>query len=300
MNQNQQRQLDQRRFSSFLLLAFLLGLLGYLLASPQPLLAAAQIQAGRTPTSAFLQLGDQILLHQPGFHLSKPKYSPDGRWLAVTVTSSGTGTAFLAEIYLFDANEGVQIARFKGYSPVWSGDSLQLTFENADGVGIYDLPTRQWRQLIFAPRSSEDTLAITMPQQPLAYPATIRVSHHPSNGCRDVANGQIDVIPFETYEPQVVPAEVPASWPAAALEAMAVAARTYAWRQILVGRPDYDVTDWANFQMMCPDRYPSTDAAVAATAGQYLTAKEDVARLPILAMYSAENGHPTLTNPNVT
>lgn len=298
--QNLQRQLGQQRFSLPLLLAFLFGLASYLLATPRPVLAASQTQTGRTPTTAFLQLGDQILLDQPGFHLSKPQPSPDGRWLAVTVTPSGAGTAFLAEIYLFDANDGAQLARFKGYSPVWSNDSQALTFENAEGTGRYDLATQQVQQLVYAPRSSEDALEITMPQQPLAYPTTIRVAHHPSNGCRDVADWQVDVIPFETYVAQVVPAEVPASWSAAALEAMAVAARTYAWRQILVGRPDYDVTDWANFQMMCAERYPSTDAAVAATAGQYLTAKQEQTGLPISAMYSAENGHPTLTNPNVT
>ncbi len=299
-SQNQQRHVEQYRFALPLLLAFLVGLAGYLLATPQPVLAADQIQTGRTPTTAFLQLGDQILLEQPGFHLSKPQRSPDGRWLAVTVTPSGAGTAFLAEIYLFDTNDGTQIARFKGYSPVWSNDSQQLTFENAQGIGGYDLVAQRFQQLVFAPRSSEDALEITAPPQPLAYPTTIRVAHHPSNGCREVADGQVDVIPFETYVAQVLPAEVPASWPAAALEAMAVAARTYAWRQILVGRPDYDVTDWANFQMMCPDRYPSTDAAAAATAGQYLTAKQEQTGLPISAMYSAENGHPTLTNPNVT
>ncbi|MFZ4662471.1 MAG: OmpL47-type beta-barrel domain-containing protein [Caldilineaceae bacterium] len=299
-SQNQQRHVEQYRFTLPLLLAFLVGLAGYLLATPQPVLAADQIQTGRTPTTAFLQLGDQILLEQPGFHLSKPQRSPDGRWLAVTVTPSGAGTAFLAEIYIFDTNNGAQLARFQGYLPLWSSDSQQLTFENAEGIGGYDLATQRFQQLVFASRSREDALELTASQQPLAYPTTIRVAHHPSNGCRDVADGQVDVIPFDTYVAQVVPAEVPASWPAAALEAMAVAARTYAWRQILVGRPDYDVTDWANFQMMCPDRYPSTDAAAAATAGQYLTAKQEQTGLPISAMYSAENGHPTLTNPNVT
>lgn len=298
--QNKQRHANRRRLPLPIFFIVLFAVACYLLVSPQPVQAAAQIQTGHTPTTAFLQLDGQLLLDQPGFHLSKPQLSPDGRWLAVTVTPSGAGTAFLAEIYLFDANDGAQIARFKGYSPVWSHDSLQLTFENAAGVGVYDLPARQWQQLILAPRSSEDALAITMPPQPLVYPTTIRVAHHPSNGCRAVADWQVDVIPFETYVAQVVPAEVPASWPAAALEAMAVAARTYAWRQILVGRPDYDVTDWANFQMMCADRYPSTDAAVAATAGQYLTAKQEQTGAPISAMYSAENGHPTLTNSNVT
>ena len=297
---NKQQQLYQHHPTWRILVVLSFWVAYSLFTSPLSVQAAAQIQTGHTPTTALLQLGDQILLDEPGFHLSQPRLSPDGHWLAVTLAPLGAGTHLFAEIYLFDAGDGAQIARFPGYSPTWHADSRQLTFENADGVGVYDLAARRWQQTVFAPRSSNDAFVITTPQLPLAYPTTIRVAHHPSNGCRDVADWQVDVIPFEEYVARVVPAEVPASWPAAALEAMAVAARTYAWRQILVNRPDYDVTDWANFQMMCAERYPSTDAAAAATAGQYLTAKQELAGVPISAMYSAENGHPTLTNNNVT
>lgn len=268
--------------------------------APRLAWAKTQIQTGTTPTTAFLQLGDQIVLDQPGYHLSKPQSSPDGRWLAVTIVPSGAGTAHLAVTYLFDANTGVLVVRLPGYAPTWSPDSRLLKVQNNAGTAAYDLLVHRFEQVRAVPRQSDDTLLSTMPQGPLVYPQTIRVAHHPSNGCREVADWQVDVLPFETYVARVVPAEVPASWPAAALEAMAVAARTYAWRQLLVGRADYDVTDWANFQMMCDARYPSTDAAVTATAGQYLTAKAELPGVPISAMYSAENGHPTLTNPNVT
>lgn len=276
------------------------GLFYAVMTTPQLAWAKAQIQTGTTPTSAFLQMGDQILLDQPGYHLSKPQWSPDGRWLAVTTVPSGAGTVSLAETLLFDANDGTQLARLAGYAPTWAGDSRVLYLQNPEGTGAYDLVERRFTQETFAPRHSDDALLLAVPQLPLAYPQTIRVAHHPSNGCRDLPDWQVDVMPFEEYVARVVPAEVPASWPAAALEAMAVAARTYAWRQILVGRPEYDVTDWANFQMMCADRYPSTDAAASATAGQYLTAKNELPGVPISAMYSAENGHPTLTNANVT
>ncbi|MBX3015046.1 MAG: hypothetical protein KF832_26235 [Caldilineaceae bacterium] len=262
--------------------------------------AELQIQSGTTPTVAFLQLGDRILLDRPGFHLSRPLQSPDGRWLAATLVPSGAGTAALAETYLFAMADGTEQARLPGYSPRWSADSQQLTLETETATLVYQLATQQLEQVSIRAARNDELADWAQSQQPLAYPETIRVAHHPSNGCRDVADWQVDVIPFETYVAQVLPAEVPASWPAAALEAMAVAARTYAWRQILVGRPTYDLTDWANFQMMCLDRYPSTDAAVTATAGQYLTAKNEMPGLPISAMYSAENGHPTLTNPNVT
>lgn len=120
-------------------------------------------------------------------------------------------------------------------------------------------------------------------------PRYIRVQHDPRNPCRQAKAGQIDVIPFEEYVARVLPAEMPAGWPPAALQAQAIAIRTYAWYQILQNKPDFDVTDWTDFQVMCDDRYPSTDQAVAATAGQALFFNG----LPILAMYSAQNGHPT-------
>ena len=131
------------------------------------------------------------------------------------------------------------------------------------------------------------------------YPTTIRVRHHPQNSCRTVPADQIDTIPFEEYVARVLPSEVPASWEPATLQAQAVAIRTYAWRQILAERDQYDVSDWIDFQNMCDERTPATDAAVTATAGQYLSAISDPQHLPIVAMYSAENSHPTLTNPNV-
>lgn len=283
-----------------MLWSFLVWALLNLLLPPRVALAEAQIQTGTTPTTAFLQLGDQVLLDQPGFHLSKPTLSPDGRWLAVTMVPTGADTAAFATIYLFDRNSGEQFARLPGHSPTWVTDQPQLNFESATSAYTYHLLEQRLEERTRASSTDKAELSVVASVLPLAYPTTIRVAHHPSNGCRSVPEWQVDVIPFEEYVARVVPAEVPVSWPAAALEAMAVAARTYAWRQILVGRRDYDVTDWANFQMMCDERYPSSDAAVIITAGQYLTAKEEMAGVPISAMYSAENGHPTLTNVNVT
>jgi len=91
-------------------------------------------------------------------------------------------------------------------------------------------------------------------------------------------------------------AEAFPSWPAETLKAQAVAARTYAWYQILAHQSwDFDVTDWVDYQYMCDFTTPSTDAAVAATRGEYLA----YGGQPIIAMYSAENSSPTRTNPNV-
>ncbi len=265
--------------------------------------SATDVVLAGVPGAPELYIGGRRVFSQTGTHLGRPRLSPDGRWVAVTVVPAGTETARLAEVWVFARSDGQLIGRLPGSLPQWQPDGT---------LAVY---TRE-RRLVFAPETGqslessyvsgqgEDWLfpqgKVLLPLEfsaPPEYPQTIRVKHHPENRCRDVPVGQVDEIPFEEYVARVVPAEVPPSWPLEALAAQAVAARTYAWYQILANRPDYDVTDWANFQMMCDTRYPSTDRAVAMTAGQYLSAVGDPARRPIVAMYSAENGHPTLTNP---
>lgn len=284
-----------------LVLLLLTGMARVAAASTPP---APQVETGTDPRHAYLAVDGVVLLDEAHAHLGPLQWRPDGRLVAVAVAPLGTQTAAQARVYLVDVDAAQLITVIPGFSPEWQADgSLQVAA--ASGVVAYDPATGQLTSLAQADAVhpfSQAELAwdLVSADHVPPYPATIRVAHHPSNGCRDVPAWQVDVIPFEEYVARAVPAEVPASWPFDALAAQAVAARTYAWRQILVGRPDYDVTDWANFQMMCDQRYPSTDAAVAATAGQYLSARDDPFGWPIVAMYSAENGHPTRTNPNVS
>ena len=147
-------------------------------------------------------------------------------------------------------------------------------------------------------RSSEVVASQKASYSP-TYPEFIRVRHHRENQCRNEAVGSISFIPFEAYVARVVSSEVPSSWPIEALKAQAVAVRTYAWYQITLQRPEFDVTDWADFQYMCDGVDERARQATEETANLYLTALGDPNALPIVAMYSAENGHPTLTNPNV-
>jgi len=252
-------------------------------------------------SAARLLQADRQRLIEAGIHLSRPTYSPDRRWVAVTVAPLGAETAELAYTLLYATATGALHDQLPGHTPQWQADN-QLQLWRANRTLRYVVAAARL-QLVAdtAHPVVEATRARLSPLTGVAtYPATIRVAHHPSNGCRELPAWQVDVIPFEEYVARVVPAESPAHWPVAALAAQAVAARTYGWRQILAGRADYDVTDWANFQMMCDDRYPNSDSAVTLTAGQYLTSQDDPNGLPISAMYSAENGHPTLTNPNVT
>jgi len=141
-------------------------------------------------------------------------------------------------------------------------------------------------------RGGPQTTEVVTTSGQLTPPATIRVyhTHYPPIGT-------IEVVDFETYVKRVVPCEMPASWTPEALKAQAVAARTYGWWKVLTaGSNPWDVTDWTDTQVCCPDdrRDPRTDAAADATRGQYAAYNGQI----ILAMYCADGSDPTLPFPS--
>jgi SpoIID/LytB domain protein len=79
--------------------------------------------------------------------------------------------------------------------------------------------------------------------------------------------------------------EVPPSWPAAALQAQAIAARTFAIRAASAGRTLCD-TQQCQVYIGAGNEQPSTTAAANATKGQVLTYKGDLAE----TVYSASAG----------
>ena len=270
----------------FFLVAILIALFGVCLyvvgARVAPLLTlatpggdddgqAGDIEISGPPSFQTLTLDGQVVLERAGSHFGVPRISPDGTLMSITVVPAGTETIGLAEIYLIERATGRVLDRIPGHNPRWqAGPSNRLDFDQLDAGGIrratYDMTDRS----IIRDETllQEDNPAETEAAEAAAmtYPETIRVAHHPENNCRrNVPDWQVDVIPFEEYVARSVPAEVPISWPPEALAAQSVATRTYAWYQIRRKRRHYDVTDWANFQMMCNGRYKSTDAAVART-----------------------------------
>ena len=82
----------------------------------------------------------------------------------------------------------------------------------------------------------------------------------------------VNELPLESYLRGVVPAEMPSAWPAEALKAQAITARSYAARRLRPGVSWYDVADDATSQVYLGARAarPTTDAAIAATAGVVL------------------------------
>jgi stage II sporulation protein D len=89
---------------------------------------------------------------------------------------------------------------------------------------------------------------------------------------RVLMGGTVHKVALETYVRGVISAEVSASWPLAALEAQAVASRTYALTAH-AGGTKFDVYADTRSQVYrgVAAQTPQTDAAVADTAGQIVT-----------------------------
>jgi stage II sporulation protein D len=82
----------------------------------------------------------------------------------------------------------------------------------------------------------------------------------------------VNVVGLEAYLLGVVPGEMPKDWPPAALEAQAVAARTYAVGNIVRGRPFDLYSDWrSQVYYGVASEAPGTTRAVRETGGQILT-----------------------------
>lgn len=121
-------------------------------------------------------------------------------------------------------------------------------------------------------RAADGTLTLVLPGGTTAsYRGWLRGAS-PRTGSKD--RDTVNVLPVEQYLRGVVSAEMPASWDPAALQAQAVAARTFALREKADNlRRYYQICDtWAcQAYGGVSAEYPSTDAAVRATRGQYLS-----------------------------
>ena len=86
-----------------------------------------------------------------------------------------------------------------------------------------------------------------------------------------LGDGTIETLDVEKYLYGVVPLESPPSWPAAALQAQAIVARTFALQKRTLSRA-YDVvaTDADQRYGGVPAEHPASSAAVDATRGQTL------------------------------
>jgi SpoIID/LytB domain protein len=104
---------------------------------------------------------------------------------------------------------------------------------------------------------------------------------------RVLLNGKVRKLPLEAYVRGVVGAEMPTSWPLAALEAQAVASRTYAITDHAGGtRFDVYADTRSQLYLGAKAQTAQTNAAVAATAGQVVT----YAGQPAITYFFASSG----------
>jgi stage II sporulation protein D len=97
----------------------------------------------------------------------------------------------------------------------------------------------------------------------------------------------INLVGLELYLQGVVPGEMPRAWPQEALQAQAVAARTYALVSVVKGKPFDLYSDWrSQVYYGVDEESPSTTKAVKETRGQVLTYDG----LPAQTLYFSSSG----------
>lgn len=103
----------------------------------------------------------------------------------------------------------------------------------------------------------------------------------------------VNVVGLEAYLLGVVPGEMPKDWPLAALQAQAVAARTYAVGNIVRGRPFDLYSDWrSQVYYGVGSEAPGTTQAVRETRGQILTYEG----APAQTFYFSSSGGRTISS----
>jgi stage II sporulation protein D len=167
----------------------------------------------------------------------------------------------------------------------------RLRIEAADGSVLYDGPAPA--DFIIRGAAEESRLQLwSKPSRYDRYRGALRVIVHSATRV-SVVN---DVL-LEEYLAGVVPVEMPSTWPAAALEAQSIAARSYAARRLRPGASYFDVPDGSSSQVyrgLLAEK-PTTTTAIAATAGMVLMSDQTI----INAMFHSAGGGATESNENV-
>ena len=171
------------------------------------------------------------------------------------------------------------------------GTPWRLLIEAADGAILFDGPA----PADFTIRGVSPDARLQLWSKPTKfdrYRGSLRVIVHSVTRVSVVND-----VGLEEYLAGVVPVEMPATWPAAALQAQAVAARSYAARRLRPGISYFDVPDDSSSQLYrgVLAEKPATTAAIAATNSMVLTSGSTI----INALFHSTGGGATESNENV-
>ena len=174
-----------------------------------------------------------------------------------------------------------------------SGSSRVLHYLNSSGSWVKKTTSLSASRLWTVKNTSSGYVTVKLPGgagRDLRDSVSLRFS---GSGAKTV-----NTLSMENYLRGVVPAEMPAGWPAEALKTQAVAARSYAAKTRSTPLASiYDICDTTSCQVYkglasrsgstrTVNEYATTNAAIAATADQVLTGATGIA----LTMFSSSNG----------
>ncbi|GAB7006054.1 hypothetical protein JCM18899A_35270 [Nocardioides sp. AN3] len=229
-----------------------------------------------------------------GFYYPSTSLARVGGAISVRISADTTADTVVA------ASSGLGVRVVGQPSQTWSVSALQraatrwrLKPISATRTALASLvPGHGWTRAKVLTGTTEffagaAPITLYVPGGSAVYRGAVRNAPGPGGGLdRDTVN----VLGLEDYVRGVVAREMPSSWSAAALQAQAVAARTYAAYERAhapTGRP-YQTCDSTACQVYggVGAQTRATDAAVAATAGQTLT----YAGKPAFTQFSSSDG----------
>jgi SpoIID/LytB domain protein len=148
-----------------------------------------------------------------------------------------------------------------------------------DGRPSYAGPIAFW--------SEDGVVVYTAAGNPVGYRGSVTVVRTGTN-----QSTVVNTVNMQEYLMGVVPAESPPSWAPAALQAQAVAARSYAWWDVQTPGSYYDICDTTSCQVYKgrPVEDARTNSAIASTAGVALYYNG----APAFTQFSASNGGASL------
>ena len=172
-----------------------------------------------------------------------------------------------------------------------AGTPWRLLVDTVEGAVLFDGPA----PAEFSIRAATDDGPLQLWSKPTRfdrYRGALRVIVHSATRVSVVND-----VSLEAYLGGVVPVEMPSAWPAAALQAQAIAARSYAARRIRPGVSYFDVPDDSSSQIYrgIVAEKATTAAAIQATAGTVLMSGSTI----INALFHSTGGGATESNENV-
>jgi stage II sporulation protein D len=202
-------------------------------------------------------------------------------------------------------------AIFFGRRGGWTVDGIAKTFPADARLSLWPtaIGSTTWNLKVTASTGTvlhRATVRGTLAMRPAAAATRLQVYSRPSSF--DLYRGAVRIylgttmrvvneVGLDAYLRGVVPAEMPATWPAEALKAQAIAARSYAARRLRPGISNYDVVDDTRAQVYLGVRGEkrATNIAIATTAGIVLRSGTSIAN----ALFHSTAGGATENNENV-